>query len=292
MKVFRDNKIYLEKPEIKLLRSRFNMNYKLDVKLSKELEPYRSAIEATIKPYIKIELTDNNSPTWWQSKFGGLPYMPKGFDYPKSNDDEYLYLLAQINFAEVPNLEGLPPKGILQFYLAADDDLYGCDFDNPLVQDKFRVIYFPEVDLDPKNLLIDFNFLPKLELEDWQMPFQGCCQIKFDLQYSPIGANDYKFNFFDLGDEDDEMNLWSEYWDEFDSDGHKLLGYPCFTQEDPRYDSPGDEPYILLFQTDSDRNNNGFEICWGDAGIANFFIKRSHLEQLDFTQVLYNWDCS
>lgn len=53
-----------------------------------------------------------------------------------------------------------------------------------------------------------------------------------------------------------------------------------------------DEPYILLFQIDSDSNDNGFEIYSGDNGIANFFIKRSHLEKLDFSQVLYNWDCT
>lgn len=123
------------------------MNYKLNVELSEALEPYRSATEATIKPYIKIELTDNNKPTLWQSKFGGLPYMPKNFKYPKSNDGKYLYLLAQINFAEVPRLEGLPAKGILQFYIAADEDFYGCDFDAPFNQNKFRVIYFPEVNL-------------------------------------------------------------------------------------------------------------------------------------------------
>ncbi|MEM7595623.1 MAG: YwqG family protein, partial [Cyanobacteria bacterium P01_A01_bin.83] len=153
------------------------MNYKLDVELSKELEPYRNAIEATIKPYIKIKLTDNSQPSWWQSKFGGLPYLPKNFEYPQSNDGEYLYLLAQINFAEVPSLDELPDQGILQFYLAADEDCYGCDFDNLFNQDKFRVIYFPEVDLEINNLLTDFAFLPQLEPEDWLMPFQGCCSL-------------------------------------------------------------------------------------------------------------------
>ena len=42
----------------------------------------------------------------------------------------------------------------------------------------------------------------------------------------------------------------------------------------------------------SDSNNRGFDITWGDAGIANFFIRQSALKNLDFTDVLYNWDCS
>ena len=268
------------------------MNYKLDVELSEELEPYRSAIEATIKPYIKIELTDNNNLTWWQSKFGGLPYMPKDFEYPKSYDSEYLYLLAQINFAEVPKLEGLPDKGILQFYLAADSDFYGCDLDEPFKQDEFRVIYFPEVDLNIDNLITDFSFLPKLESEDWSMPIQGCCEVKFSLDNSPISASDYQFSFFELDYSNDETNQkLEEYWNKFDPAGHKLLGYPFFTQNDPRHDLSEGEPLILLFQIDSDSNKNGFEILWGDNGIANFFIRRSDLDKLDFSKVLYNWDC-
>ena len=153
----------------------------MSIYLSKELEPYRSAIEATIKPYIKIELTDNNNPTWWQSKFGGLPYMPKDFEYPKSNDGEYIYLLAQINFTEVLNLEGLPEKGILQFYLAADEELYGLDFAKPRQQNKWRVVYFPDVYPDENSLITNFNFLPKFS-NQWLMPFEGCCRLNFDLK--------------------------------------------------------------------------------------------------------------
>ncbi|MEL6579758.1 MAG: DUF1963 domain-containing protein [Cyanobacteria bacterium J06621_12] len=46
----------------------------------------------------------------------------------------------------------------------------------------------------------------------------------------------------------------------------------------------------LLFQMDSVRSE-AIDITWADGGIANFFIKRSHLQKLNFTQVLYNWDC-
>lgn len=54
-------------------------------------------------------------------------------------------LLAQFNFAELPTLENFPDKGILQFYIAADDDLYSADFDQPFTQDGFRVLYFEEI---------------------------------------------------------------------------------------------------------------------------------------------------
>ncbi|MBF2021309.1 MAG: DUF1963 domain-containing protein [Hydrococcus sp. C42_A2020_068] len=30
----------------------------------------------------------------------------------------------------------------------------------------------------------------------------------------------------------------------------------------------------------------------GDIGVCNFWIKESALRELDFSKVLYNWDCS
>ena len=47
-------------------------------------------------------------------------------------------------------------------------------------------------------------------------------------------------------------------------------------------------PYdFLLFQLDSDSD----KVLWGDVGIGNFFINTEKLKNLDFTDVLYNWDC-
>lgn len=30
---------------------------------------------------------------------------------------------------------------------------------------------------------------------------------------------------------------------------------------------------------------------WGDSGICGFFINREKLKELDFSDVIYNWDC-
>jgi uncharacterized protein YwqG len=69
--------------------------------------------------------------------------------------------------------------------------------------------------------------------------------------------------------------------------GHAVGGYPFFTQEDPRNNGFRDHT-VLLLQIDSDADAN---IMWGDAGVANFFIMPKALEQCDFSNVLYNWDC-
>ncbi|KAA6383154.1 MAG: hypothetical protein EZS28_021321, partial [Streblomastix strix] len=66
----------------------------------------------------------------YDSKFTGTPYLPPGFEYPKGETSgNPLFFLAQINFGEFPHLDGFPQKGILQFYINANNDLFGCDFD-------------------------------------------------------------------------------------------------------------------------------------------------------------------
>ncbi|MEG4443648.1 YwqG family protein [Microcoleus sp. AT9_B5] len=275
------------------------MNYKLEFPLSPELEKYRDRIEATIKPYIEIKIQNNDQVNWWQSKFGGLPYLPKGFDYPKTADGKYLFFLAQINFSEVPPLDGFPDRGILQFYIA-DDGVYGVDLgnsadeDNPTAEKNFKIIYFPQPDFQVENMITNYDFLPKPEA----FPVEGCCSLQFTKKYAPISTSDYKFTE-QLGEEIDELFLNDEIRDEYleisSSFGHKIGGYPDFTQTDIReYSSKCDREHksdILLFQMDSDCNDT-VDIMWGDVGIGNFFIDELALRQLDFSKVLYNWDCS
>ncbi|MGK7874924.1 MAG: YwqG family protein, partial [Xenococcaceae cyanobacterium] len=201
------------------------MSYKLDIELSPKLEQYREKIEATIKPYIQIKAEISDELTWWQSKFGGLPYLPKGVEYPQNPYGDYLYLLAQINFAEVPPLEGFPEKGILQFYIA-DDDLYGLDFDDPTQQSGFRIFYFEHVDLQVENLITNFDFLP--ESPDY-FPLNGCFSLKFASKFLPISVADYKFpmlvgqELYNLLEEDDY--IFDEYTDKFPGGSHKIGGY-------------------------------------------------------------------
>jgi uncharacterized protein YwqG len=274
------------------------MNYKLEFPLSPELEKYRDRIEATIKPYIEIQTQNNDDVNWWQSKFGGFPYLPKGFEYPKTPDGKYLFLLAQLNFDEIPSLDGFPDRGILQFYIA-DDDFYGLDLgnwadvDNPTAEDRFKIMYFPQPDFQVENIITTYDFLPEPEL----FPVHGCCGLQFTKKSAPISTIDYQFTEL-LGEEINELFMNHEIEDEYreisHSFGHKIGGYPYFTQDDVRkYSSNSDQiqkPDILLFQMDTDCNET-VDIMWGDSGVGNFFIDESALRELDFSKVLYNWDC-
>ncbi|ACK66001.1 Protein of unknown function DUF1963 [Rippkaea orientalis PCC 8801] len=268
------------------------------IKLPSDLEPIRKQIEATIKPYIEIQpILSKNKLTLWQSKFGGYPYFPKDLNYPKNPDGDPLYLLAQINLAEVPPLEGFPTQGILQFYIDGYHDSYGFDYDDMTNQSHFRVLYFPEIETNEEKLITDFTFLPDIIEAEIIFPFLGSFALTFTKKYEPISGDDYQLepllqNYIDshhLEGQLDVFDLLEDYLDLYDGEKHKLGGYPFFTQDDPRFSlAEGVEPYYLLFQMISD---DEADIWWGDAGVGNFFIQPSALAKLDFSRVLYYYDC-
>ena len=69
---------------------------------------------------------------------------------------------------------------------------------------------------------------------------------------------------------------------------NNVLGYPYFTQSDPRNDNYYD---TVLLQLDSISDEDEDILLWGDVGIGNFFINWEDLKRRDFSKVLYNWDC-
>lgn len=265
----------------------------LSPELRRILEENRAIVEATIKPYVEIKLKPHRGLSLWQSKVGGFPYLPNTIDYPRDPDGVPLQLLAQINFEEVPKLSGFPQTGILQFYISPHDDLYGMDFEHPTKQAKFRVLYFDQIGKNSSHLITDFSFLPEFEYGPIN---QGSAHMEFELKTAPISRLDYQFEqaLGDIFSSDSELS-W-EYHDLISNGtGHQIGGYPSFTQADPRsYDDY--QNYSLLFQLDSDyikpeSEETGLDLLWGDTGIGNFFITEEALKRLDFSEVLYNWDC-
>lgn len=181
-------------------------NYVIKEVMPEILEPYRDKIEATIKPYLEINLVPNENLTWWQSKFpgrkkskGGFPYLPKGYDYPKTPEGEYLHLLAQINFAEIPHLEAFPKQGILQFYIV-NNDRYGIpdryrlpNLEDVFEQNTYRILYFKKPDFNEEYLTTDFNFLPEKNNSFLEPYPVECSAIQSTKGYVPISKYDYDF---------------------------------------------------------------------------------------------------
>lgn len=242
-------------------------------------------IYATMKESIRIEAAPMEDPKQplktWESKFGGMPYLPQGITYPKNNEGKPLYLLAQINLVDMPRLDPFPLDGILQFYID-DDDLYGMDFDgsNP---NGFKVLYIPH-SLDYNNQS-DLSFLKKPEY----FPIECEHRVKFSKSIKPVPISNPNFpSMFERYIDNDSVNL--DFYDLYsslidDSNTHQIGGYPSFTQEGPSYLSKNND-LILLLQIGHDK-----KISFGDAGIATFFILKEDLINLNFSNVLYYWDC-
>ncbi|RHW38899.1 DUF1963 domain-containing protein [Neobacillus notoginsengisoli] len=257
------------------------------LKLPKELEVYRSEIDKTVKPCVRIT-TEKGETSLTQSKFGGQPYMPKECTHPKDEHNHYMALFAQINFSEVPHIEAMPKTGILQFYLSPVDDMYGLDFDDPYSQKNFRIVFHEKV-VEESELITDFSYIPDLGDDYESIVEEG--RMKFELIASPVSNGDFRFEELLDADLSKPINhkkyedLLELYTEELAAEGHRIGGYPYFTQMDPR--EKGD-PEILLFQADTD---DEIGLMFGDCGVANFFIREEDLRNRNFQNVLYNWDC-
>lgn len=275
-------------------------------------KPYRKEIEATLKPVVRIKATPGKA-LLWQSKFGGNAYIPKdmpieNFDYAKRYKETAfpyprnietggeLYLLAQINFEEMPHIEPFPTKGLLQIFIDVNVSAYGRkdDFTN---QTAFRTIYYPSIIKDESLLWTDFNRLPTFNQEVDEEEYT----LQFDLDEEPISRDDFRFEKIYKKDLSDKINYPSKTYKnegmqsyfqltrDKDGEKNKIGGYHYSLQGwDPRPVYFGeDEPSVLLIQFD------GCDVfSWGDGGTACFFITEKDLRNLNFSNVIYHWDCT
>lgn len=260
---------------------------KTDVILPEELEPFQSQIFQTLRPFIELLPQERGETLPWQSKIGGLPYLPAAMPYPAAPDGSPLWLLAQINFEEVPSLPPFPEQGLLQFFIY-DDGLYGLNMEDPFDQSTFRVVYHSKVYQEEGLLETDFSFLGQPRYLPIEAGVSYPLAFKHSEELAP--ATDYQFGqllgegFFERFGEQ-QWEARSRYNRAALSTQHKIGGYAFFCQEDPRN---LEEPMDLLFQLGS---SDAFNCLWGDMGVANFFICRDALQRADFSRVMYNWDC-
>jgi uncharacterized protein YwqG len=253
--------------------------------LPAELDPFRAAIEATVRPYLGAEVGSEAPASVLGSQLGGRPWWPAGAAYPRDDHARPLYLLAQINLAEVDVLAPYPRTGLFQVFIAADS-LYGANFDAPRDVRGFRAIL--HTDLTRSRALDDIpRTLPAmrdaaLPLHD---PFKALA-LTFTPGAMAIDPTDYRFADVlpEIAADEVLLDLYGE-WHE--APAIRLGGYPTFTQEDPRGyrrdDRLGDFNLLTIDSTDG--------IMWGDSGVAQFFIDEADLAAGDLSKVAYNWDC-
>ena len=256
------------------------------------------------KTFAKIKLVEDELKIT-DSKIVGLPYLPKGAEFPKAPNGEEMLMIAQINCEDLKGLKDFPQKGILQFFVLNDEDgLLGLDFDNQTVQDSFRVIYHEKIEEfydenELKNIYNPYNFEESYitnNNESYKMNFELTSEKeRFEDMFYDILTTICKEKELKQTQEDwlyrkllNFMQYSENYYSQCD-------GFAFFTQEDPREHNEEYKKFdTVLFQLNSefDENTRNWKVCIGDAGVINFFINREKLKNKDFSEILYNWDCS
>lgn len=284
-------------------------------------QPLSEVIEISQTSMVRIKLDDTGDTlSLTDSKIGGLGYLPEHAIYPYTNAGKPLSLLVQINFAQLADSVDisqlaypLPTSGILQIYIDATDELYGADYDNPAQSDTYQVRFWQDHSAPVNTQTLQDTLLAQQaqmgDDEHYYAPFdiqreialkfinetQSCSAscIEFGHYLRATDSNIETSEFFDylesLNLEDEDSDTIHDVYNKLaNTGGHQILGYPYFTQTDPRKYKEASEQPILLLQIDSDDASN---ISWGDCGVANFFITPLQLGNADFNQLIYNWDC-
>lgn len=268
----------------------------------------KTSFNLVISPEKKISLLG--------SKLGGIPYWDvanQDMQFPLDEHNEPMALLAQLNFSEVPEKNDLlPEKGILQFFVASKDSYFGADFDNPTEQKNFRVIFHKEVkeEIAAETIKEYFNLQ---ETETGEIPVQKEVALAFEKAESYPSLDEENFEtifqqsvkevfnkdfdgsyqeFFTDDNFENGKSFRKYFFQAFNDKNNALLGYPLFCQGDPRLDLPEDNAVFfdtVLLKLNSYSNTD--YIMWGDTGVGNFLINEQALKDLDFSQILYYWDC-
>lgn len=292
------------------------------IPLHTTLEPYRQEIEATLKPCVRITATPAKT-SLWQSKLGGLPYIPldnsiehlsvqsskhkEFFPYPRNRETgEELYMLAQLNFEEIPHITSFPEKGILQIFIDIRERYMGMNPDNKTDQTTFRIIYYPDINRHETMLWTDFSKVDKIGPNGTAVE----CELQFEKTFEPISQSDHQFGKIYSKELNQEMyrinpntgkrEVLQSYQSLLAGEGgnkNKMGGYHYSqNNQDPRYKWLGGNSFSPYFENEESILLIQFDGCdvfsWGDGGTACFFIKKQDLENLDFSNVIYHWDCT
>ncbi|MCL2016621.1 MAG: YwqG family protein, partial [Defluviitaleaceae bacterium] len=134
--------------------------------LTQLLEDFKAE---TKQPAIRLTTRQSDQITATNSKFGGLPYLPKNFAYPMDGKGNPLKLLAQLNFGELPPLADFPSEGILQFFVLNNKMLGVKDWKN-----QSKVLYHEKI-LPESEQMTDFPEVKYISEDDEELefPFEG-----------------------------------------------------------------------------------------------------------------------
>lgn len=246
-----------------------------------------AAFTALALPGVRLDLVPGVPvPEAAVSSLGGRPSLPADLDWPEEGGVPMLFL-AQVNYADMPPLDGFPASGLLSVFVA-DDATHGCAF--PSVNGQgFRCFYFE----DPAALVrraapaapvSDDVLSSALRAEGVTLTGQA-----FDALPGLVTreAEAALKTLEDAGVTVDEGAL--EDW--LQSGGQVALaygGYPSFAQGDVRAGQYRFYARPLLVVASF--TEGALSAAWGDMGAGNFLMKPKDMEPLHANRALYYYD--
>lgn len=238
----------------------------------------------------------NQDTTYLDSKFGGEFYLPAGKQVPVFGDCGEMEFLAQINFSQLPPLNGFPQKGILQFFLCTnEEEMENMDTGELSSDGHFRLIYYPELEAEQsayrEQIITDRwpmkKMVGRMEFEQTEEVVTlsiGQDGFEADFGYKDVleslTLKQLKKAGYDLCDCPDTDRFCLD----FGNWGSKVGGHPSIRQGDVRFEYAEYQDYTtLLFQFDLTPEG---EL---EADTFCFFIKPEDLAACQFDDVLLYW---
>jgi uncharacterized protein YwqG len=231
----------------------------------------------------------------YSSKLGGEYYGEKV---------DGLQFLGQIDFADVPHIDGYPKAGLLQFFIDSQTDNpteHKCKFRYFAAFEKTDTKRYKTEELEERgdNYPLYYKEMP-LTFEKFTDHIIYGSDDEFDGIFAEITEKVLGKSYSD-GDFDNTPLFRDAFYREFiESKGGKIGGNPANTW------GIGGKHTELLLECHSIKNfanvqadNNGADgggdaakppIAWGGGGIADFFISKSDLAELNFDDVLFVWE--
>lgn len=251
------------------------------------------------KRRVVLEIDEDAVPAPANSYIGGHPFVAadEDFSWPVAGDSgRPMTFLMQVNFAEVPRLEGFPENGLLQWWVQGADDTYGLTFeDDATGREGLITKFYPESVLSAAASS-PTDPIPNSPDEDELGPLWGT---------APLGIRGFETLSFPYYEESTVStavyNLFSDFRSEFDYDREdddlrtylsprtQLGGYAGFVQGDPR--SRGGRPETLVLQLESEEATDGRGAMWGDMGNAQLFGDLKSLRSGDTSTLWWDWAC-
>ncbi len=255
--------------------------------------------------HMRLEACEEGTCTVYSSKLGGMPYLPKDFDYPRRSDGEPLRLLCQLNFEKLPHMKPFPEKGILQIYLYDGGKLDLLDYQGTAFeQEDFRIVYFEELIRRESGLksaedmpAFDNSVFPAVRerLLAAKDPTQGIiCSTDYRFDNAVLGfAKKYKLcpksaqSIMDIPNDAAE-----QLYNLFAYNGFTCIGgNGIFTEGDPRCIFPEyqDCDLCLFSLADIEVTDPRDEGIYAKAdGRLNFLMPAENMLKKDFSRVLFD----